>query len=97
MQTGFQLLRTFILPTFSDFGPSVGRDWFYAQDMAKQGSTDYSILKVYEAFFGSDSIAIDRNTDQSCYLITNGRHRIFIARQLGWEAVPVIFTDQHQA
>lgn len=97
LRTALKLLQAVILPTFIEFGPAVGQEWFYAQDFAKQGTVDYSLLKTYELFFGSDPIAIDRNASHSSYHITNGRHRIFVARQLGWVALPVIFTDECQS
>ena len=42
--------------------------------------------KVYESFYGQDAIRLDKDGDQ--YDIVNGRHRIFMAKQMGIDAVP---------
>lgn len=42
--------------------------------------------KVYDSFYGHDAIRLDKDGDQ--YDIVNGRHRIFVARQMGMDTVP---------
>ena len=45
-------------------------------------------LRFFDLFFGSDAIRIDID-GQGGYSITNGRHRISMAQDLGINAVPV--------
>jgi len=42
--------------------------------------------KVYESFYGQDAIRLNKDGDQ--YDIVNGRHRIFMAKQMGIDTVP---------
>jgi hypothetical protein len=42
---------------------------------------------VYDLFYGSDKIRLDRNSDGT-YSITNGGHRIWLARQMGITELP---------
>lgn len=94
IEHGFAILRRSILPTMKTFGSSVTIEWFQAQALAGGTTAEPSVDKVYEAFFGSDPIAIDRKAATPLHTIINGSHRIFVARRLGWPAVPVFFTDQ---
>lgn len=94
LRIAFQLLDYSILPAFKMFGRTIGKDWFYAQDQAKGLMPNEGLEIVYSSFFGVDAIVIDRRENaSSVYRIINGRHRIAIARDLGWAAVPVIYTD----
>jgi hypothetical protein len=93
MKRGFQMLEAQLLPTFEMFGAGVGRDWFRTQDLAKRVSYEDGKECVFDAFFGADPISLSR-TDGNLSNIANGRHRIAVARELGWSSVPVIFTDQ---
>lgn len=45
--------------------------------------------KAYEVFFGQDAIVLDGPLADGTFSVTNGRHRIKVARDLGWPAVPV--------
>lgn len=96
LQAALQVLDKIILPTFQMFGANIGRDWFYAQDRAKGYSPHEGSEIAYTCFFGADAIAIDRR-DPSLYQIVNGKHRISIARKLGWTSLPVTYTDIQQS
>jgi hypothetical protein len=94
MQRGFQSLQKDVLKTFQMFGTGAGGDWFRAQDQARGRSYEDGLECVFDAFFGDNPIAISRTEEGNTHGITNGRHRIAVARELGWSAVPVVFTDQ---
>jgi hypothetical protein len=96
MREGFNLLHNEVLKTFQFFGTGAGRDWFAAQDRSKGKTYEEGTERVFDAFFGNDPIAISRANDGKLHSIANGRHRIAVARHLGWTAVPVIFTDQRR-
>lgn len=48
--------------------------------------------KVYESFYGQDAIRLDKDGDQ--YDIINGRHRIFVAKQMGIASLPVQVSEK---
>jgi hypothetical protein len=96
MKQGFQRLQTDVLTTFQMFGTSAGRDWFRTEDQVKGRTYENGAERVFDAFFGDEPIAISRTHDGALFSITNGRHRIATARELGWSAVPIIFTDQRR-
>lgn len=68
----------------SDYWRSV--DEHYGTDPAK------GYRQVYEAFYGDDAILLDKSGNS--YDITNGRHRIFVAKQLGLETIPARVIEQ---
>lgn len=43
---------------------------------------------AYEVFFGDGAIVLDWFEAYAAFSVTNGRHRIKVARDLGWPAVP---------
>lgn len=48
--------------------------------------------RVYEAFYGMDCIKV--NKDQNSYDIDNGRHRIWLAKQMGIEQLPIRIVER---
>lgn len=91
MIEGFERLRRDILPVLDT-------DWVAASDRfraldASRGIHDTSGLHgAFEAFFSTDShIRLERQGASDGHGATNGRHRIAVARELGWPAVPVRF------
>ena len=63
-----------------------GRDYFARRDAAegRQGTRSYS--DTFGGFFGDDAIRLERRGDK--YVVTNGYHRIWIAKQMGLQSVP---------
>ncbi len=61
-------------------------DDFSADD--QQNGLDYSQGKrgVYDLFYGSDPVAVDKIGDE--YIINAGRHRIYAAKAVGLESIP---------
>lgn len=69
------------------------KDDFYALDRAignddGTGRNERSFTRTYELFFGTNPIKVDRTTDGSAS-ITDGRHRIYAAKELGITSLPV--------
>lgn len=88
VKKGFYLLKNEILPAL-DEDRTLPSDHFGNLDRGAGRSYAEGIQRVYDAFFGGDCIALDRGLGDGKYGVTNGRHRLHIARDLGWEAVPV--------
>jgi len=93
MLDGFEKLRRTVLPGMENVGrPS--SSIFQSHDAASRASYDEGVQRVYDAFFGSqDFIYLERGREQDRFDIMNGRHRIMVARDLGWEAIPARVKD----
>ena len=92
MKTGFSILQNKILPALKK-DPSRDSEYFRKQDI--KSALDYlnGCQRIYEAFFGHSHIRLERYGNDPLYSITNGRHRIAIARELGWDALPAKTVD----
>jgi tetratricopeptide (TPR) repeat protein len=91
MRTGLNAFRRDMLPALARRG-HISRDDFVSLDRAlgraSRGVIEPdSVAHLYDVFFGIDAIAIDRNPGGG-FSITNGRHRVVVARELGWTHVP---------
>ncbi len=88
MLRGFQRLRAEVLPAIETHGISGAAAHFTARDGLSSGPPEESLQRVYEAFFGSDPIYLDRGASAEGLCVMSGRHRLKVARDLGWSAVP---------
>jgi hypothetical protein len=93
MATGLRRLAAEILPRISVNPDAVGRDSFFSLDEAAGESNEDGLLRIYEAFFCKDFIYLERRKGQEKFEVTNGRHRIRVAMDLGWEAIPARVKD----
>jgi hypothetical protein len=84
MRDGVQRLDEVILPAVKG---GAGHDYFAAMDAQRGLSHERGYLRVYEAFFGDDSLRLDANPGGG-YTVTNGYHRIYVARELGLQTLP---------
>jgi hypothetical protein len=94
MVEGFSVLKTRVLPALQS-NAAVDQELFRTMDIESGVyGTKPGLLKYYEAFFSKDdSIVLTQAAASSEYGVTNGRHRIEVARELGWSAVPAqVFT-----
>jgi len=92
MRQGLAHLRDHILPALEVDGE---RRSDYFRDVDQQSGREYSegLQRVYEAFFGQhDFVYFVRRPDGTLDLI-NGRHRVKVADDLGWDAVPAQVKD----
>jgi len=62
--------------------------YFSRLDRQAGRSYEEGLQRVYEAFFGADHIRLSRFKGSQLWGIDNGRHRIQIARDLGWKFIP---------
>jgi hypothetical protein len=72
----------------------VGNSKDYWSDIDKKKGLDYpnGYQRVYEAFYGAEPIRIIKDGDK--YDITNGRHRIWAAKQLGIKTLPLVLVER---
>jgi hypothetical protein len=62
--------------------------YFMRLDRRAGRTYEAGLQRVYEAFFGHDRIHLSRIKGSTRWTIDNGRHRIQVARALGWQAIP---------
>ena len=96
MLRGFETLRTEILPAINDPTNPANKDTFRRRDEDEMVPYEKGTLRIYEVFFGDDGIHLDRGQNDKLFSIDNGRHRIKVAMDAGWTAVPVKMTDLHE-
>ncbi len=72
----------------------IGNRKDYWADIDKKKGLDYpnGYQRVYEAFYGLEPIRIIKDGDK--YDITNGRHRIWAAKQLGIKTLPLVLVER---
>ena len=87
VRKGFSILETEILPAL-ERDPTVSAAYFAEVDRVKNRVYSVGAQRVFEAFFGTESIVVTPGRNVGKLGVTNGRHRIHVARQLGWSAVP---------
>jgi len=84
MREGTQRLDEVVLPAVRN---GAGGEHFAAMDAQRGLDYEHGYQRVYEAFFGDDCLRLDAHPDGS-YGVTNGYHRIHVARELGLRTLP---------
>lgn len=71
-----------------DIDQGTGRSSDYWRAFDEQEGLDHAngYQRVYDAFYGDDPIKLNKIGDQ--YEVINGRHRIWLAQQLGYHTLP---------
>ena len=66
-----------------------GKDGDYWSDLDRVKGLDYQTgyRSVFDAFYGDDAIRV--TFDKSNYDIVNGQHRIWLAKQMGIDSLPI--------
>jgi hypothetical protein len=62
--------------------------YFWRIDRQAGRSYEEGLQRVYDAFFGTDHIRLSRFKGSLYWRVDNGRHRIQVARDLGWKFIP---------
>jgi hypothetical protein len=93
MLNGLRRLATEILPRLRQDPNALGLDSFRSLDKEAGESFENGLERIYEAFFCKDYIYLERPRGEEKFGITNGRHRIRVAQDLGWEAIPARIKD----
>lgn len=68
-------------------GVGTNGDYWAEYDRAHGLDYEHGYQRVYDAFYGTDAIRVD--WDGTNYSIANGRHRIWLARRMGIDWLPV--------
>lgn len=91
VRKALDLLHSEILPALDGITDASGT--FARLDALNGVPYAKSLQRVYDAFFGADSVYLSRGPEGSLFSITNGRHRIRAAADAGWTAVPARTSD----
>lgn len=84
MRKGMQRLDETVLPAVRS---GADREYFAGLDRAQGLDYEHGYERVYDAFFGDYSLRLDARSDGS-FAVTDGYHRIHVARQLGLPSLP---------
>lgn len=93
MATGLRRLAAEILPKISTNPDTLDRDSFRHLDEAAGESYEDGLERIYEAFFCKDFVYLERRRGEEKFDVTNGLHRIRVALDLGWDAIPARVKD----
>jgi hypothetical protein len=94
MRRGLERFRAEILPQVRKNVAAATSDYFGRQDHTAGADYEHGLQRIYDAFFGSsDYIYLVRGRDQAKFTVQSGRHRIKVALDLGWRAIPVQVKD----
>lgn len=88
MKDGVKKLESSVRPAVEQ-----GADGDYFSDLDQQKGLDYEhgYRRVYDAFYGNEPIRLDKDGDT--YTVTNGYHRIFVAKELGIQTIPALVIE----
>lgn len=95
MRHGMELLQTRILPKMAEDLAGATHDYFHELDQQEGLAPGEGLEAVYDAFFTPaifrhrEVIHLDKGSGKYRFDITDGRHRIRLAKELGWRAIPV--------
>lgn len=89
MTMGMELFRTRILPEIQRNPNAVGSDYFWQVDQREGRTGANSLRNIYDAYFGGERIRVESAGQSGYYRLDHGRHRVKLATELGWIAVPV--------
>lgn len=84
MQDGLEKLQE--MKPIIDSGQGASSDYWANVDASNGASYADGYRRVYDAFYGSDAIRIV--DDRGQIDIINGRHRIYLAKEMGIESLP---------
>ena len=80
---GFRKLETTVRPHYQR---GSRKDFFRQMDLDLGHDYAHGYLKIYEVFYGDEAIVLSKIKDT--YSVTNGYHRLFVARLLNIKAIP---------
>ena len=94
MREGLNRLRAEVLPRLHQDVNGSTSDYFRELDKATGQGYEQGLQRVHDAFFGKhDFVYLVRRRDSERFEITNGRHRIKLAQDMGWDAIPAQVKD----
>ena len=89
------LLRLQEMQSLIDSGGAAANGDYWSKVDADKGLTyEHGYRRIYDTFYGNDAIRVTKDGDR--YDIVNGRHRIWLAKQMGIDTLPMrVVERQH--
>lgn len=89
MVDGLQKLEQVVRPAVQN-----GADGDYFSELDAEEGLEHAdgYRRIYDAFYGGEPIRLEKVGDS--YQVTNGQHRLFVARELGLESIPASVISQ---
>jgi len=78
-----------------DTGKGKSKDYWAEVDREKGLSYPDGYQRIYEAFYGREPIRITK--DGNKYTVENGRHRLWLAQQMGIRVLPASIVERKKA
>ena len=69
------------------------RDYFQAKDREAGSEYEHGLERLYDVFYGSEPIRLTKLKNGRLE-ITNGRHRLFVAKQAGIRTIPASLAEE---
>lgn len=91
VKRGLEILLNEVLPAIARHGSTADSDFFAEHDRQSGSESTVGAQTIHQAFFGRarpEHVRVERFEGDSHYEITNGRHRIKVALDSGWPAIP---------
>ena len=82
-----EFIRLEAMKPYIESGEGANPDFWKRIDQKQGLDSQNGYHRVYEAFYGNSAIKVSR--DGSEYEINNGHHRIWVAKRIGIEELPV--------
>ncbi len=70
-----------------------GRDYFHQKDIEAAREYEHGLERLYDAYYGSEPIRLTKLKNGRIE-VTNGRHRLFVAKQAGVRTVPASMAEE---
>lgn len=92
MKRGFGILQRDVLPVLENSLYNARTDYFEDFDYKNEREIKNSAKEIFQVFFNPvgdrEQIRLTRSKGDKFWTITDGQHRIRVARDLGWNAIP---------
>jgi len=70
-----------------------GRDYFQQKDRESGADYEHGLERLYDSYYGSEPIRVTK-LKSGRLEVTNGRHRLFVAKEAGIRTVPVSLVEE---
>lgn len=87
-----------ILPIIKQDRTKATSEYFGKTDQIDGLSYEFGNQRAFDAFLGgsnSDPVYLTRGLGEKLFMVTNGKHRIKVANDLGWAGIPAVICDQN--
>lgn len=96
LKNGLQKFEKEILPVLQKSPKNSNTEYFESLDIKNDNNAVDGLTPIFNGFFNKEFIKIERFANEKMFeSITNGRHRLKVARDLGWKVIPAEVTESN--